>query len=118
MERARAIDQDAISAAVARVAAQRRDRHRARRLGVTEGYLAEAVVALPDGVRQAEQGATPSGWLPCGVVFDGVIGEELRVWLRPKDGRVVAEVALDPPEQSPRQIVYPDANPDGIRRDW
>jgi hypothetical protein len=39
------------------------------------------------------------------VVFDGVLGEELQVWLRPREGRVVAAVALDPP----------DANPAGVR---
>jgi hypothetical protein len=38
------------------------------------------------------------------VVVDGVLGEELRVWLRPTDGRVLAAFELFP-EPSPGRTV-------------
>ena len=35
-------------------------------------------------------GRTRAGWLPAGTVVDGVLHEELTVWYRPGDGRVLA----------------------------
>jgi hypothetical protein len=61
MEQGQPTNQDAITAAVERVAAQRRARHRAWRLPVTEGYLVEAVVALPDG-RAPRRGRCRPWW--------------------------------------------------------
>jgi hypothetical protein len=96
MERADALD-DALTEAVERVADQRRARHRTLlRPEPTTASLAERVVALPNGAGRAILGRTPSGWLPAGTVLDAILGEELRVWWRPRDGAVAAEVALDP----------------------
>ena len=52
------------------------------------------------------------------MLVSSVLDEELRVWLRPGDGQVVAEVVVEPPEQPPLAIVYPDENHDGVFRDW
>ena len=48
------------------------------------------------GVRSPAPGPGPAGWV----------------------GRVVAEVVVEPPEEPPRAIVYPEDNADGVRRQW
>jgi hypothetical protein len=56
--------------------------------------------------------------MPCGTVIDGVLNEELRVWLRPRDGRVAAQVVLDPPAEAPREVVSVEGTPYWTRRTW
>ena len=78
------------------------------------------MVGLPLGIGQALAGRTPSGWLPAGTVLDAVLNEELRVWWRPRDGRVAAEVVLDPP--APVDLGAPPPPPAPSKwtdpRDW
>jgi hypothetical protein len=80
--------------------ARRRERHRARRLGITESYRTEAAVDVPNWVTHTEHGATPSSWLP------------------QLNGLVAAEVVYDSQEEPAREIAYPSANPYWVRRGW
>jgi hypothetical protein len=113
MEREQSIDRADISGAVARVAAQRRQRHRsAWPEGLAGCKVAERVTGMPDNAGAVRR-MTPSGWLPSGVVPDGVLGEALRVWLRLRDGRAVAELARDPPAEGPRAVVCSAGHPTG-----
>ena len=92
------LPRDRLLAAVARAVAHRRALHRAdpRFAHYTEAALAEQVDGIPASPFAAARNATAGGWLPAGVVFDGIAGAEFRVWLHPATGRVKTE-RLDPP---------------------
>ena len=70
-------------------AAERRARLHAL-LGPGVRNLAERVEGVPGGLGDALKGRTRAGWLPAGTVVNAVLGEELTVWYRPRDGRVLA----------------------------
>lgn len=84
------------------MAARLRARHRTALGPERARNLAERVTPVPANAGAADR--TSSGWVPCGVVVDGVLGEELAVWLRPRDGRVMAALTL-PPEPGPPRLV-------------
>ena len=75
-------------------------------------------VALPNGAGRAVPGRRSSGWLPAGTVLDAVLGEELRVWWRPRDGTVAAAVVLDTPNPAFAPIASASPSTWTDPRDW
>ena len=103
MDELASVTQDDLRAAVERVAARLRAAHRGALGPERSRNLAERVHGVAGNLGALRE-ATRSGWVPCGTVVDGVLGEELRVWLRPRDVRVVAALTLAP-EPGPSRFV-------------